>query len=83
MPSNAVLEAKKAKVEQLTEVIKGSVSGVLVDYKNEISIKSDNYSCYDFSIIEEDKLKSDILDSIFDHHCSMKTSLSSLYQKKN
>ena len=33
MPSNAVLEAKKAKVEKLTEVIKNSVSGVLVDYK--------------------------------------------------
>ena len=33
MPSNAVLEAKKAKVEKLTEIIKNSVSGVLVDYK--------------------------------------------------
>ena len=33
MPSNAVLEAKKAKVDQLTELIKNSVSGVLVDYK--------------------------------------------------
>ena len=33
MPSNAVLEAKKAKVEKLTEIIKNSVSGVLVDYE--------------------------------------------------
>lgn len=40
MPSNAVLEAKKAKVEQLTELIKGSVSGVLVDYKG-ITVEED------------------------------------------
>ena len=33
MPSEKVLESKKAKVEQLTELIKGSVSGVVVDYK--------------------------------------------------
>ena len=33
MPSEKVLESKKAKVEQLTELLKGSVSGVLVDYK--------------------------------------------------
>ena len=33
MPSEKILETKKAKVEQLTEVIKSSVSGVLVDYK--------------------------------------------------
>ena len=40
MPSNAVLEAKKAKVEQLTEIIKASVSGVLVDYKG-ITVEED------------------------------------------
>ncbi|MCM1528513.1 MAG: 50S ribosomal protein L10 [Alistipes sp.] len=40
MPSNAVLEAKKAKVEQLTEIIKSSVSGVLVDYKG-ITVEED------------------------------------------
>ena len=40
MPSNAVLEAKKAKVEQLTEIIKNSVSGVLVDYKG-ITVEED------------------------------------------
>ena len=40
MPSNAVLEAKKAKVDQLTEIIKGSVSGVLVDYKG-ITVEED------------------------------------------
>ena len=40
MPSNAVLEAKKAKVEQLTELIKNSVSGVLVDYKG-ITVEED------------------------------------------
>ena len=40
MPSNAVLEAKKAKVEKLTEVIKNSVSGVLVDYKG-ITVEED------------------------------------------
>lgn len=33
MPSEKVLEAKKAKVEQLTEMLKGAVSFVLVDYK--------------------------------------------------
>lgn len=33
MPSEKVLESKKAKVEQLTELLKGSVSGVVVDYK--------------------------------------------------
>lgn len=33
MPSEKVLESKKAKVEQLTELLKGSVSGVIVDYK--------------------------------------------------
>lgn len=40
MPSNAVLEAKKAKVEQLTDLIKNSVSGVLVDYKG-ITVEED------------------------------------------
>ena len=40
MPSNAVLEAKKAKVEKLTEIIKNSVSGVLVDYKG-ITVEDD------------------------------------------
>ena len=40
MPSNAVLEAKKAKVEKLTEIIKNSVSGVLVDYKG-INVEED------------------------------------------
>ncbi len=40
MPSNAVLEAKKAKVDQLTELIKASVSGVLVDYKG-ITVEED------------------------------------------
>ena len=40
MPSNAVLEAKKAKVDQLTEVLKNSVSGVLVDYKG-ITVEED------------------------------------------
>ncbi|MBP5579914.1 MAG: 50S ribosomal protein L10, partial [Ruminococcus sp.] len=36
----AVLEAKKAKVEKLTEIIKNSVSGVLVDYKG-ITVEED------------------------------------------
>lgn len=40
MPSEKVLEAKKAKVEQLTELIKASVSGVLVDYKG-ITVEED------------------------------------------
>lgn len=40
MPSNAVLEAKKARVEELTEIIKASVSGVLVDYKG-ITVEED------------------------------------------
>ena len=40
MPSNAVLEAKTAKVEQLTDLIKNSVSGVLVDYKG-ITVEED------------------------------------------
>ena len=40
MPSEKVLEAKKSKVEQLTELIKSSVSGVLVDYKG-ITVEED------------------------------------------
>jgi len=40
MPSNAVLEAKKAKVEKLTDIIKNSVAGVLVDYKG-ITVEED------------------------------------------
>lgn len=40
MPSEKVLEAKKAKVESLTELIKSSVSGVLVDYKG-ITVEED------------------------------------------
>lgn len=40
MPSEKVLEAKKAKVEQLTEVLKNSVSFVLVDYKG-ITVEED------------------------------------------
>jgi large subunit ribosomal protein L10 len=40
MPSASILETKKAKVEQLTELLKGSVSGVLVDYKG-ITVEDD------------------------------------------
>jgi large subunit ribosomal protein L10 len=40
MPSEKVLEAKKAKVEQLTELFKSSVSGVIVDYKG-ITVEQD------------------------------------------
>lgn len=40
MASAKVLEAKKAKVEQLTELIQASVSGVLVDYKG-ITVEED------------------------------------------
>ena len=40
MPSEKILETKKAKVEQLTELIKSSVSGVLVDYKG-ITVEED------------------------------------------
>lgn len=40
MPSASILESKKAKVEQLTELLKGSVSGVLVDYKG-ITVEDD------------------------------------------
>lgn len=40
MPSAKVLEAKKAKVEQLTELIKGSCAGVIVDYKG-ITVEED------------------------------------------
>ena len=40
MPSEKILEGKKAKVEQLTELLKGSVSGVLVDYKG-ITVEDD------------------------------------------
>lgn len=40
MPSEKILESKKAKVEQLTELLKGSVSGVLVDYKG-ITVEED------------------------------------------
>ena len=40
MPSKKILEAKKAKVEQLTDLIKASISGVLVDYKG-ITVEED------------------------------------------
>ena len=40
MPSEKVLETKKAKVEQLTEVLKNAVSFVLVDYKG-ITVEED------------------------------------------
>lgn len=40
MPSEKILEAKKARVEELTELLKGSVSGVLVDYKG-ITVEDD------------------------------------------
>jgi large subunit ribosomal protein L10 len=40
MPSEKILEAKKAKVEQLTETLKGAVAGVLVDYKG-ITVEED------------------------------------------
>ena len=40
MPSASILETKQAKVEQLTELLKGSVSGVLVDYKG-ITVEDD------------------------------------------
>ena len=40
MPSAKVLETKKARVDELTELLKGSVSCVLVDYKG-ISVADD------------------------------------------
>ncbi len=40
MPSEKILKAKEAKVEKLTELIKASVSGVLVDYKG-ITVEED------------------------------------------
>ena len=40
MPSEKILEAKKAKVEKLTEVLQGAVSAVLVDYKG-ITVEED------------------------------------------
>lgn len=40
MPSEKILEGKKVKVDQLTELLKGSVSGVLVDYKG-ITVEED------------------------------------------
>ncbi len=40
MPSAKILDEKKAKVEALTEVLKKSTSGVLVDYKG-ITVEDD------------------------------------------
>lgn len=40
MPSEKVLEAKKTKVEQLTEMLKNAVSCVIVDYKG-ITVEED------------------------------------------
>ncbi len=40
MPSEKVLEAKKAKVDQLTEMLKNAVSCVIVDYKG-ITVEED------------------------------------------
>ena len=40
MPSTVVLEKKKAQVEALAERIKGSVAGVVVDYKG-INVEDD------------------------------------------
>ena len=40
MPSEKILEVKKAKVEQLTELLKASCAGVLVDYKG-ITVEED------------------------------------------
>lgn len=40
MPSEKILESKKAKVEKLTETIKSSCAGVLVDYKG-ITVEED------------------------------------------
>ena len=41
MPSAKILEAKQSKVAQLTELLKNSKSGVLVDYKG-ITVEEDN-----------------------------------------
>ena len=40
MPSEKILEVKKAKVDQLTEMLKNAVSFVLVDYKG-ITVEED------------------------------------------
>ncbi|MBR4223491.1 MAG: 50S ribosomal protein L10 [Oscillospiraceae bacterium] len=40
MPSAKALESKQAKVAQLTELLKGAASGVLVDYKG-ITVEED------------------------------------------
>lgn len=40
MPSAKILDQKKAKVEQLTELLKNSCAGVLVDYKG-VTVEED------------------------------------------
>ena len=40
MPSEKILLAKKEKVEKLTEMLKNSAAGVLVDYKG-ITVEED------------------------------------------
>ena len=40
MPSAKVLETKKARVDELTDLVKNSVSGVLVDYRG-ITVEED------------------------------------------
>jgi len=40
MPSAKILESKKAKVQELTDIVSGAVSGVLVDYRG-ITVEED------------------------------------------
>lgn len=40
MPSAKILEAKKARVEEITELLKNSAAGVIVDYKG-ITVEDD------------------------------------------
>lgn len=47
MPSNAILEQKKAAVAALAEILRGSVAGVLVEYKG-------------ISVADDTKLRSDL-----------------------
>lgn len=55
---------KTTVLSAIAKLLPSNNRGVLIDFNNEFKIETPNYTSYDFSIIENEIVKSDILNSI-------------------
>lgn len=55
---------KTTVLSAIAKLLPSNSRGVLIDFKNEFTIETPNYTNYNFSIVEDKNIKSDILNSI-------------------